>query len=116
MIDTRTEIGALMALTEPYLWLEGVSDLGSFGQYELRGIVKPADTTTARSTRSGLLDRAEQLIEALADAGWQPVASFRMEFTTGVRTFTQTLAGVMVEPSKQGGIKLSIDLGIGRAR
>lgn len=116
MIDTSTEIGNLMALTEPYLWLDQVASPGGFGHYELRGIVKPADTTTARSTRSGLLDRAEQFIEALADAGWQPVSSFRMEFTTRVRNFTQTLAGVMMDPSEQRGIELSIDLRIGRAR
>lgn len=119
-IDAGTEIGELLALSEPFAWTDQVASTGSFGHYVLHGMIKPSPSmaadTPAISARSRLLDRAEQLLDALAGAGWQPMDSFRMEFTTSVRNFLQTLDGVMMQPSEQFAVTLTIDLRVGRAR
>lgn len=119
-IDAAAEIGALQALAEPFIWMDQAVSTGHFGQYILRGMVKPSPSmdaqTPAISARSRLLDRAEVLIEILADAGWMAVDSFRMEFTTSVRNFLQTLDGVMMQPSEQIAVTLTIELRMGRAR
>lgn len=116
----ESECGQIMELAEPFAWLDGVYDIGGFGYYELDGIVKLADPlrdwTSGAQVRAESLATFERLMDALANAGWQPMVNFDLMLSTAVMPFRQTLAGVMVDPSKQGRVALKFRLRVGRAR
>ena len=117
---SELEIGQIMELAEPYAWLEPVYDAGGFGYYDVGGIVKLADPlrdwTSGAQVRAECLATFERLMDVLGNAGWQPVQNFDLILSATVMPFRQTLAGVMVEPSKQGGIALKFRLRLGRAQ
>lgn len=119
-VNESTELGQLMHLAEPFMWVESANVTGYCGQLALRGMPKypgPADAyVTSRQVRQVLLDQTEALIDALAEQGWQLVDSFRVEFVTEVRNFAQTVTGVLMQPSEQRGVTATLELRVGRAR
>lgn len=119
-IDADAEFAQIFAIIDPFMWTDPARATGWFGQYDLSGTIKADGLSVAgpaRVLRSELLARAEDMLDALASAGWQPLGGpITMEFRAEVRNFRQTLAGVMTEPSAQHGISLKVALSIGRAR
>lgn len=126
-INAQGEIAELQALLEPLMWMEayGSAFMGrgafaaAFPPYTYDGYIKADDlgATTAAETRRALLARAEGILEALADAGWQPTEYPDMEFTGEiVEPFAQTIGGEIVRPSVQGGIRLRLRLAVDRSR
>lgn len=115
------ELGELEALVSPLMWLETITcDFpGGIAPYGISGFVKaesmPPDGT-AGDVRHSLLARAEGILEALDETGWQLTSYPAMEFTGEIRPFKQTIGGELVEPSAQYGIRLRLTLDVNRPR
>jgi hypothetical protein len=118
--EADAEIAQILELAEPFAWTDRATATGWFGQYQFDGIIKLPDpfreNLNGRLVRSEMLEQFERMLDVLGNAGWQPVQHFELTFSTDVRNFTQNLAGVLVEPSKQGRIALQFTLRLGRAR
>lgn len=116
--EADNEIGQILELAEPFAWTDRANATGWFGQYQFEGIIKLPDpfrdSLNGRLVRSEMLGQFERMLDVLGNAGWQPVERFDLTFSTDVLNFTQTLAGVLVEPSKQGRIALKFTLRLGR--
>lgn len=113
------EIGEILSLAEPFAWTDTWRGY-EWMEYELTGLVKlPAPARadlTGTGVRRELLERFEQMLDALGDAGWQPVDSFELDLSTKVRHFTQSLAGTLGEPSQQRGVSMKFTVRLGRPR
>ncbi len=117
LAQTDSDIGAILAIVEPYLHVDVygqryVAASGPpMGPYEFDTYVKAWDGlgklgTPGRIVRAALLDRGETALEALEAAGWHLTEYPRMEFTGIVQRFMQTLLGEVVQPSQQAKIAL----------
>ncbi len=117
--DAGEEIASLQALAEPWLDLGSCRQpyygllTGRFpgGPYGFDAIVKPEAAViaaTPREVRAHLLGRAEDALDALAAAGWQPTQYPAMEFTGSITFCTATLDYVLVDPATQHGIMLKM--------
>lgn len=128
---TDEEIGSILVILEPWCYVGsyGQPYLGlltgrfAYGPYRFEVIIKPdlgkvaaPGNGPAREYRAELMRRAEDALDALAAAGWQLTDYPAMEFRGEVFPFTQTLAGELVEPSRQGGIELTVRFSVDRPR
>lgn len=117
--DPAAELAGLEAITGRSLCVE--SCFASFSGVRFEGFVRAdaisaACGTSARDVRAQLLGRAEDTIDALAEAGWHLVSYPRMEFTGDITPFMQTLDGEMVLPSQQHSILMKVRFEVSRAR
>lgn len=124
------ESQAIVTIVEPWLHVTGFGQpypvllVMARGPYSIEAYAKPDLTTAvagpgndpARAYRRVLLDRAEDALAALADAGWQLTGYPRMEFTGDVEPFSQFLDGTLGEPSRQYGIQLTVRFQVNRPR
>jgi hypothetical protein len=101
---TEAGTGEILALAEPYLWMDQ-APRATHSEFVLSGIVKPpeglAGDAPAPEVRRRLLEQAEALLAALIAAGWQPVDEIRFGLATETDRCKQTLDGTVVIPSEQ---------------
>ncbi|HEV2255381.1 MAG TPA: hypothetical protein VGS06_19545 [Streptosporangiaceae bacterium] len=102
------ELAAINAILEPFLWVHsygqpyyGLPGGVATGPYRFEGTVKPdlakmTRGTPGRALRACLTGRAENMLDALAAAGWQLMDDLRMEVKGRTAPFTQTLAERLV--------------------
>lgn len=125
------EIGSILAILDPWCYVDSYGQpyagllTGRFaaGPYRFEVIIKPdlskvaaPGNGAAREYRAELMRRAEDTLDGLAEAGWQLTEYPAMEFRGKVFPFGQTLAGELVEPSRQGGIELRMRFSVDRPR
>ena len=118
ILDTWCYVGSY---GQPYLGV--LTGRFAAGPYRFEVIIKPdlskvaaPGNGAAREYRAELMRRAENTLDALAEAGWQLTDYPAMEFSGEVFPFGQTLAGELVEPSRQGGIELKVRFSVDRPR
>lgn len=105
-VDLRSAESQIRDVAGRYLFIEGIEH--SRYWYRLSGNLKmpegsiPDDMPPAR-VRLRLLFQAENLLSALSKAGWQLAdGTIDISFRTDVSGPLMTLAGVVVQPSRQG--------------
>lgn len=115
-VDASAEAAQIQVIAEPFMWVQW-ADTGWFGQYVLEGVPKPSrEWSDSSLLREDLLHRVDDLIAALAAAGWQLMDRFDLSFRTEIDNFRQTLDGVLMVPSEEKGVTAEVSLRLGRAR
>ncbi len=123
------EIAAIHAILEPWMWVEAygqpyhglVTSRIASGPYSFEGIIKPdlekmTRGTSGRACRACLTGRAEDVIDALAVAGWLLVGGLRVEVKSRTAPFTQTLDGELVEPGELYDVECKVWFEVDRPR
>jgi hypothetical protein len=62
------------------------------------------------------MERAEDMFEALAAAGWQLMHGLHMDLSGNVAPFTRTLGGELVEPGEHYDLELKVKFEVQRPR